>query len=216
MPYPSASILAPAYIPSPPLIGPLSAREKVKLLVRTYSEAVRALYKTPVFVNPPAKLVFDVLSGSKVKMPDYSTPWSVPLLQAADALVEHEIPPAAWAAFSIDAWREYAPDGQGERPPRLKWVWSAKRIEERFEWFLSEENVYMGRRAVFGPKHRALLDRYHEMTSEIARTRGNEREIAGQYFPGETYRRMLDAALAEVQETQQRLDADAKEGVWLW
>lgn len=101
-----------------------SMEERVNVLLACYRGALSARMgkRSGVF-----------LRGS-VKKSRY---WGA-LCGAVKALEEHDIPPAAWAAWSVDVWHAR----EDKKAPPLTWVWGAKRIVERRGWFRSASNDF--------------------------------------------------------------------------
>lgn len=140
--------------------------------------------------------------------------WKV-LLAARDAMLEREIPPAAWAAWSVNVWRIF---GSTKRPPPVPWLLGAGRIVERSGWFEREAGAYMGGRIVNGPKKLALLERYARMRRaiDVARAWASPAEVVERFFPGDAFDRAVEAARAEVVATQAKLRTDVDMGVFVW
>ena len=105
-------------VPPPARLDPEAGMtERVRTLLACYRGAVTARTGKRCGVG---------LSGD----PKRSRYWRA-LCAAVKALHEHEIAPAAWAAWSVDQWLAKE---DGKAPP-LPWVWSAKRIAQHRGWF---------------------------------------------------------------------------------
>lgn len=134
------------------------------------------------------------------------------LIKGAEALIDYEIAPASWAAWSCDVWRRYGAKGKpSKKPPHLTWVWSPSRIQERHGWFRNEEGGYGGGRLVIGPALRALLDRYYD-----ARRRVFGGEPAAVALPPEEWLKLVDAAKVEADDYRHRMANQVRAGLWLW
>lgn len=159
-PFPGQEVVAPAAVPDPPRLRPgLTERAAAVVLARAYRGAVESRYgrRAASRLPPEARMV----DGN------------LPALAAAARLLEAaEVAPAAWAAWSVDVWRDYVAKGTRENPPRLPWVFGAKRLEDPrvLGWFAREGGAAAGGRVIFTPEHRALVLRWQRMRAEVLRT----------------------------------------------
>ena len=132
----------------------------------------------------------------------------LPLLTSAVALLtSEEIAPAAWAAWSVDVWRDYvASKSNGENPPRLSYVFGAKRLGDHKVrgWFAREGGAAAGGRVIFTPEHRALVLRWQRMKMDASRrgavTPSELAAVADRWFPPGAF----DAAVRRARESASR------------
>lgn len=204
-PFPGQEVVAPAVVPDPPRLRPgLSERAAATVLVRAYRGALESRYgrRGSYRLPPEGKLV----EGN------------LPLLSAAAAiLAAEEIAPAAWAAWSVDVWRDYvATRSTNENPPRLSYVFGAKRLEDpRVRgWFARDGGAAAGGRVIFTPEHRALVLRWQRMKQDAARRGAVTPEelsaVALRWWPPGSYdaavRRARDAASREERALRDRVE----------
>lgn len=138
------------------------------------------------------------------------------MIASAATMLEHNIAPAAWVAWSVDLWRR---DTAKTMKPPLTWVFSPARIEKRRGWFSSEGIMeYSGGRVIVGPKRAALVQSYMAMRREIdiAGAWDAPQAIVKKFFPGNTYERELGGVRAEVKKDQEALKARVEAGEILW
>jgi hypothetical protein len=149
-------------------------------------------------------------------------------VEAAAELEAARIPPAGWAAWSCDVWREYGTAervaaSRGRRPkvPPIGWVFDPKRIREKADWYARRSGSYAGRRVVMGDLHRDLVRRWEQMAQRLRVAGGQQlgeeaiRAIVRESFPG-GFERLRRAAVEEARKTQRALDNLARNGEWLW
>ena len=200
-PFPGWSMLPGALTPGPPKLDPDEPdRARALLLVRLYRACAERRFKKPSF--PLGRV--DVQ-----KSKHYAA-----ILECARALLDHDVAPAAWVAFSFDVWRDHSSAEGAKKAPPLRWVFSASRVSERAGWFASEESSYCGGRAKFGPSHNELIRRHAAMRAESART--SPQEAAAKYFPDGLFERLVAEARVESRREQARLREAVARGEWIW
>lgn len=142
-PYLTADLLAVPRVPSPPLLdSELSRLRRVEALVRCYRALIEARTGEPCYVLARGDVRRSRFFGS--------------LADAASSLIDQEVAPASWAAFSWDVWHHYSNRPARTSPP-LNWVYSTSRVNERLGWFRREESSYGGGHRVFSARHKELL-----------------------------------------------------------
>lgn len=210
-PFPGQEVVAPVSVPDPPrLRAGLSERAAATVLVRAYRGAIESRYgRGGTYRLPP-----------ELKMVDAN----LPLLAAAGRLLAaEEIAPAAWAAWSVDIWRDYvASRSSNENPPRPAYVFGAKRLEDpRVRgWFAREGGAAAGGRVIFTPEHRALVLRWQRMKHEAMRRGAVTAEelsaVAFRWWPPGAFdaavRRARDAASREERALRDRVER----GEFVW
>ena len=192
----------PIRVPEPPKLDPRDDELRhAQLLANWYSGAVesRTGKRCFVFMKGAARSKF------------------LPVLKSiAQVLLENDIAPAAWIAFSIDVWRRHNPEGM----PPIKWVFSASRIEERAEWFASELNDYSGGKIIFTDALRSFITDQQRMRGEINRafpdTETELRALVAKYFPAGAYDRRKRELEKEALEYNDDLKARVASGSWVW
>jgi hypothetical protein len=208
-PYPGAAAVPPAYVPNPPQLDATKPeREQVEVLLRAYRGAVESRYKGRCWVLARGELTASKLYPG--------------LVATARVLIENEIAPAAWAAFSVDVWQRHGDERLAKKPPPLRWVYSARRVEEKHGWFRSEESSYGGGRVVWSEAHHELRRRYDSMLADLRRAQSPSSQdvakIVSTYFGerAELYAQLVSEATKASQETQARLRYLAQKGEWIW
>lgn len=137
------------------------------------------------------------------------------LVEAAGFMVEREIAPAAWAAWSMDVWKTYT---EKRKPPPVAWVFGPKRLAEKRGWFEHEESSYLGGTVLSTPKRTALLRRYLAMRAavEAAEAWSDPREIVSRFFPDDLFDRLVVEAREEVARVRERVQRRVDAGEFLW
>jgi len=206
---PTLSAVPPVVMPGPPLLQddePLGAQ--VEFVAATWEHAVVHHFggkKRSVFRRRGGVLgsaYFDAMAD------------------AVAAFAEHEIPPAAWLAFSFAIWGEHhKPNGKKAKPPPLKWAFDATRVSERRGWFRNATSS-LGGNVVFTPPHRQLVQRHAVMRMALLRLvdppAESVRQVVDRYFPGQLYTELVGTARAESKTLKSRLRCQAERGEWLW
>jgi hypothetical protein len=191
----------PATVPDPPLLDARrDERGRVLSLCFTWRAVLKARGGRGFFV-PTASI---------------NSGWRFfrQMVNAAEMLIKHEIAPAAWAAWTIDVWRQ---GGQKDDPP-ITLVWAAGMIEKKRGWFGRECATYMGGRVLFGEKHRELLRRWTSMGYALLREPDPSAApaIVERWFPGATYDVLVRAATVEAATKTAELRERMESGEWLW
>ena len=202
--YPGSNLIKTATVPHPPQLDPdAKPVEWAERLAQAYRGVAEAR---------TGKRCWVFARGDITRSKHYNR-----FVAAARALIEHEIPPAAWASFSFDVWRDHAKRNV-DKPPPVTWVFAENRIHKNRGWFRSAgAGAGMGGRVVLGEKHRALLTRYGQMKWELRLTPDEEvAEVVERFFPGDTYDRMVEDSLREVEDIQASLRSRAASGQYLW
>jgi len=209
-PFPGQEVVAPAVVPDPPRLRPgLSERAAAMVLVRAYRGAIESRYgRGGTYRLPP-----------ELKMVEANLPL---LTSAAALLAAEEIAPAAWAAWSVDIWRDYvASRSKNENPPRLPFVFGAKRLEDpQVRGWFGKEGAALGGRVIFTPEHRALVLRWQRMRFDVMRRGAITPEelsaVASRWWPPGAY----DAAVRRARETASREERALRDrverGEFLW
>ena len=203
-PFPGPSVLPPAVVPYPPKLDPdESDLGLAKAVLKAYWGACESRFKKRSWVlRQPGALA----ASKQLKS----------LVAGAKVLLEKGIPPASWAAFSVDVWRKY---DKKSTPPPLAWVFSPNRMEEREGWYREEAGGYGGR-AVFSPAAKELLLRYMAMSRALVLEQVQDEDdvarVMHKYLPGDAYEFLVAKARIQSKEEQDRLNGAAKRGAWLW
>lgn len=201
-PFPTIDLLNPAIIPSPPKLSPDDPDGSWALsLVRAYRGAVASRFKVQSQTFRRGNLT--------------TSRYFKPLVEAAKLLIEHDIAPASWAAFSCDVWKHY---GKTVKPPSLQWTFAAKRVTDRAGWFKSEVSSYTGRRIVFSDTARELLALYQRVKFMLHASpdEAHAREVLRVEMPTSKYDDLLNQARREADAERTRLRLAAERGEWLW
>lgn len=136
------------------------------------------------------------------------------LVEAGRALIEHNIPPALWAAWSFANAATLAKEKLLE-PPSISFTFSAKRVQKFNGWYLSEVWWEAGRRYLVGPLTQTVLDRFRR--AEIAYATGNApfADVLAEHF-GEGYAEAVARAKAQNEKAQNKLRQRAAVGEHVW
>lgn len=199
-PYPGASLVPPAVIPAPPLL-PDSANDVLvaRTLVSTYRQAAESRTKERCFVLARVDLV---------RSRHYA-----PLVACGLLLREKKIPPAAWAAWAIDLWRQHE-----KGVPPISLVWSKERVAKRSGWFRKEASSYVGGVVLYGPAHRDLIVRWERMARDLYRLEdpSGAAAVVERHFPGDAFDGHVRRAREEAEAKQRELRDLVEQGAWLW
>jgi hypothetical protein len=206
-PYPGIAAVKPATIPSPPMVPPEASEEEcVKMLLAAYGTTLRR--KMPREFNPHSK---HAPKGAERAL----------LVKAAAALRQHNVSPLRWCEFSFDIWQhgreadKAAGKKQREARPALRVVFALKRIEETAGWARSEYER-RGERVVLTRTLRTLLDKHAAMTARVLGGRCTPQEAMAEFFPDDTYARLVEKARAEARREQEAIDTRLSAGEYLW
>lgn len=199
--YPTTDLVKPAIIPRSPLIELVDDATK-------HVPYLWELYKTGC--RPPSN------ATSAQAMKDRK----VMVGNAAALFAMHEIPPAAWIAFSRSLWPVARMTWNGPEHPTAQWMFSPRRIQDQREWFVSEQHDWCGPRVRFGPASLALSQTWSSMKLNLVRAHPEKEhelvQIVERYFPGSMYQSQIAHAVKEHQEMQQRIDTAIARGVFMW
>jgi hypothetical protein len=148
------------------------------------------------------------------------------MVEAAGCMLEHEIAPAAWLAFSFDVWDEQqCKNGKGRRrklkPPPLTWAYSPDRLNARRGWFRTAlANLVLGGQLTFLPAHRELVGRHARMRAALLRmqnpTNTEVAAVVARFFPDGCYAQLAERACNESKAQQVKLKRRAARGEWIW
>ncbi len=207
-PAPAAALIPTVPVPAPAEL-PCDATdaEAVEMLARAYRGAVERTFGTPSML---------MLRGATAAHKDFAR-----LLLVARLMQAAGVPPAAWVLFSFSVWREYGPKSKrGKHSPPVSFVFSAKRLAERIEWFESQRDRWSGGQMLLVPEHQALLRDYQAMWSELLMQEPADREgvrvIVERWFPGDAWERRVALAQAQAAELKLRVRERVRAGGVLW
>lgn len=212
-----------AHIPEPPhLDGSMTTERAALIVVRAYLGALKAAKMKPAQWGA---------YGRRDRTPDITKAKAYGVLcKLADLFLEHEIAPAAWAAFRLDCLlhahnARLAKDGGDEafKVPPLPVLMSATWLGEppRRGWYRRDYASRGWRGKVVSTTSRTTLmtlwaslqqdlDRVDHLTVERARA------LYEQRFPDNLLATLIERASAEGRERQAHYDALAAQGEWLW
>lgn len=194
---PTMELVPVAQVPNPPKLAQDASQDAMlDALGVAYLGAVKARYGKPPWNSGTEKI-----RGAA--------------LACAAKLQEHSIAPAAWAAFSCDVWRTY---GDGKKPPPARWVWSAKRVEERHGWFSSDLATYQGGNCRFSPSHLELAARWESMNLQCmhAATDEEAEAVVARVLPKSLFDQLAARAREESAKIQADLRRRVERGEFLW
>src|SRR5581483_10806942 len=104
------------------------------------------------------------------------------------------VPPAAWVLFSFWVWREFGPVAKRKKyAPPVAFVFSAKRLAEKFDWFDEQRDRWTGARTAMVPEHRRLAEDWRDMWRQLQLAQPGDREavraVVETWFPGDVWER---------------------------
>lgn len=207
----SVHVLAPILLPGPPLLvaGDTAERWAHQLLVWYIGCVVKHTGARPFNVR------HDRPASEQPKI--YGV-----LVKAAQAFIAHDIPPAAWIAWSFDAWKHIAresPKLSKSKWPPIAMVFSVARIEEHLSWFSSEERHYSSVRVMYTPSGRELMRKQNELRDRLGYSDTTDAEvsrIASEIFPGTSHAALVARVVADAANMNADLRRRAMRGDWLW
>lgn len=204
-PFPTGHNCPSATVPSAPLLpDDLKGLEAAAHLAKIYRAAISKKYKERCGVLAKR----GQLAKSRVRPR---------LEEAAEILWQHEVPPAAWAAWSIEVWRSYK-IGKGKAP--LSWVYSPNRIEEHLGWFQSEGARHCAPRAIYSRVAKDFIERYQVMRLTLVQrqaiTPAEVAEVVQMFFPGNDYERWSQAARKAAASDQELINRAVARGEYVW
>jgi len=198
-PHPGGQIKLPT-IPPPPQLDPaLSDNEKLAYLANCYRQAVE---------NRTGKKCWLYARKGQIQ----KHPRRRALLAAAALMIEHGIPPSAWAAFACDVWTRYGRAGYAP----IAFVFAPKFVDEKKDWYGREALSYSGGQVLMGPKMKALAERFELMRLEAMRSSTATPKVFKRWFPGKLYERMLTEAKEEAARHWAEIRKAVKEGFYPW
>lgn len=209
-PYPTTRDLPHARVPAPPLLpAQLDDRVKVEWLCRYYKYAIRWAFRDKTL--------------TKLDLKKWDREYKL-LLASAEKLIAYRIPPAKWAMFKLDLWKEELGLRKGKHPP-LTWLWSTDWLDDpqKRAWFWNETGDRYTIGLIVVPEAIEELQKRHEKmrrSLRMSRVRVWEkdkiREIKEKFFPGTLYEDLIQRGELEAQSTQASLTTRATEGGWPW
>lgn len=144
-------------------------------------------------------------------------------VESAEAMLDAGFAPAAWCAWSLDAWKETGPVGHREVPPPVKWALSPVRMATARAWFCEARPNYMGGRLVPNRYAAELAERWQAMRAALlaALARGERSRralaaVADAVLPAAEADRLLVRAHAEAERLRMNMDHAVRMGAFLW
>lgn len=208
--FPGIGVVPLAVVPAPRKLREPDPVRAAKILAAVYRGAVERFW--------PGRPCFVLARGDVSKSRYFKL-----LVSAAETLRENgercsEMSPAAWVAFSCEAWRAM---GKSGGPPPLSFVFSAFRLAERWGWFEADFlGRYEGSRVVVGPLHRRLMEDWRAMSASIVAERPKDRLALGhvveRFFPGRSWEDRVRAVGREAAASQAAIDQAIARGAYPW
>jgi len=215
--------IQPARVPAPPALREdMDPSEMVDLLAATYTSGVEHRYGRTG--RGKAKQCW-VFRGKRRPQPGDEA--FMNLLEAAEKLREHNVPPAVWVSFSLDVWdHDQGAAGQGRRRkinwPAPGWLYAVPRIAKRQGWSRHSDAAarVSGARQIITPAVKEIVHRHARMRATLMERRPTTQEqvdaIVNLAFPDGLYDRLMVQAEQEVAELQREMRRRARKGEWLW
>lgn len=227
-PYPGSDVVRLAKVPAPPLLdAERDAEGRAKQLARIYHQAIDARYlRTSKAACGTFWGVLNSISRSKSSRPQreklHRSRYFKMLVAAAEALIEHGIPPAAWISFALDIWQKYDDASRDiTQPPMPMYILSPKQIGRWRGWFWSEGGAHLGGKLLFTDTYKELLARYTDLQRDLralpeAVDQVKIYDTVEQHFPGDDYDVLVETSNAEAKHLQERIREMRRRGEWLW
>lgn len=203
-PYPDAKVITPVRTPPMPKLSVHATPEQnARMVALSFRGVVHRFYRI-------------TLHSFRFGMDLRTMPTGVTLFQAAAALLQRDIAPAAWCAFSCDAWRD-----QGHhKPPTTIWTLSKVRIEERLEWFHTQRQRWEGGKLYVSTAHHQLLSMHVAMQHDLLRvpelTRAVVRAVVRRHFPYGVWGELVQQAETAANDAAEMFKAAVPRGDFVW
>ena len=205
-PFPGVGVVEPPTVPAPPMVqAEQSEEDRVTLLLSAYDMALRQ--HLPREFNPH--------NGKKPTAAERKL-----LLEASRNLLDHKVSPLRWVEFSLDGWKalgkaEDTPVKNWKPRPMLRWVYAPKRIEEKAGWARSAYER-RGGTAVLTRTMRQFVARWNTMMQAVLRGEVSPDAAGEKFFPNGQYDRLVEKAVTEGRQLQEKIDTDIRAGIYLW
>lgn len=143
----------------------------------------------------------------KVKLDQYEV-----LARGAELLIEHDLAPALWVAWSIDGHEKHA----GTHLAKTSWVFNEDRITKFRAIFRGEISGYAAGVLVPGVCFQDLSKRYFAMRRDLLNSNEDIDEIVDKHFPGRLYKKLVASAKAEAETMLSNFRASIERGEYIW
>lgn len=200
--YPGEAVLSPVRTPAPPLLDhELPLHKNAVELSLVYVQTVKHFTRYTYTWDSPLK----------------HDRFYVTLLGAAKTMLAKRIPPQAWVKFSLDVFFKY---GRG-RYPKPGFVFSAKRLADRMEWFGWEEAFNTAQAVVWvAPEHHKLLRQYERMRQALLGcgklSAPLVQEIVEDVLPRDVYEKLARVAQGKYERRQRAMAEALQRREWIW
>lgn len=206
--YPGHTVVPTVVVPAAPKLRPeMRDIVRVERLIAAYRAAVERATGKPCHVFK---------RGDLTKSKHYAA-----LVDAAVLMVEHDLAPHGWAAFSLDQWqKDRGKRAKSGKPPAITWVFAPARISKLRGWYREVATSYCASRMYVVDAHRDLIVKFltfqADLRDSIARGQGGVQEVLDRHFPRDTWSRLVDLACKRSREEQFRVTEAAHAGKWVW
>lgn len=201
----STTVPAPVYPAPPKLVAGMDHGDVQQLLTVAYCSALTELTGRKVVI--PASRITDVkLIGT--------------LASAYDTMLEHDVLPHPWVAFSLERWRGIkAPGKRPDRPPMV-WVYSPDRLKSQSAWYAESSHMICERRVVLTKWHRELLNKWAALEDAVVAARpttaAEVASVFARHFPNGLFDVLVERATAETEKLQEGWHRRLRGGAWVW
>jgi hypothetical protein len=204
--------VAPVTTPAPPRLDPVDPEARhVALMISVFEGAAWSIF---------GKRCWTFL---REKLPPGQTKHHARMVAFAKKLIEYDIPPAQWIAWSIAHWKRHAVTKAHAKPPSPAYVFSIKRIDDKAtrSWFASEAEEYTGTRLHYTPAARELLVAQNALRHALRKVpaTATDEAIVGivmEHLPEARRIALIDQAKRQADEMNEDLRARAYLGEWVW
>jgi len=134
------------------------------------------------------------------------------LARGASLMIEHDLQPALWVAWSVDNYYEHA----GSYAAKTAWVFDETRITKWRALFRGCVTSYSSGTLMPGVSFNDLKKRYFAMRRDLLGTDRSVEEIVDEHFPGRLYRVLVANAKTEASEKLSNFRFRIARGEYLW
>lgn len=210
-----------ALIPKPPMVPEdATEAEGVLILLKAYRRALdrrRMHYDSKEYTGEQL-----------LAMPKYKS-----LKRVLPEVLKYKIVPDVWCEAAVHFWVTYALTYAGtkwndipsqiNRPsgaPSVGWVYSQKRVDERFNFYDRFELEALAPRSIYPKETHILTDAYNDLKTTLLTADHLDANVVKYVvktrFPGNSYTTMVQQAIYAAEALQDRVDQRAANGEYLW
>jgi hypothetical protein len=190
----------PLFVPDPPFLSEADPiLKRAQYLATLYESFCKKYYDKDVYIFSRG-----IAASKHCKL----------LCDAAQCLTELGLAPACWYYYASDIW-DYVSDG--ENPPPLKFLFSGKFIEKKFDDVV--DGSCFSRSLLRAEATVELVDRWALYLVDASRVSHDRDRLVATYrehFPDGLREQLCLRAAKETEQLRQRVTADVNTGGWVW